>query len=1176
MIGGDKSRRREYKFYANYNNYQSSATFDANKIHRRPTDMIEEKALLQSNFSFQPSVCDEITKREKKTFVDVSNDIRQKIRAPFNQNFHHIFRRFYSSNNVKLEIDHALEDRVKFRKKKRLFYNICRPHRTVDMLLMDWIFLTGLGVVMAVLSLILDYGVDKLQTYHMIIMENFNNTEHTTTNTFMAYAAWSIYATILLMLAATIVHYLSINAMGSGIPEVKTILQGVHLEKHLTFRTLISKLIGLMLAIGGGFPIGKEGPFVHMGSIVAHLMRRSVESIKPAYSNESRNYELIAAGCAAGVAATFSAPVGGVLFSIEVTTAYFAVRDYWRGFFAAACSAATFSLLRLWINPFEETVAALFQTKFRHLSYYPEELFIFACIGAICGLAGAMFIFIHRRYVLFLRRNSFMKRLFQQHWIVYPLTISIFYSAITYPYGLGQYVTGQIVFARSLRDFFANCTWHVNPLHAEACNEFMVMRWKTYDSVFIELGIFIVSFYFLVIIANTLPIPAGIFMPAFVIGAAIGRFIGELIAFGYPNGLRNDKQLLILPGIYSVVGAVSFCGAVTHTVSVSVIAFELTGQLLHIFPVMIAVLLSNIVCSSLQPSFFNSIIKIKHLPYFPDIPKSTSWVHEIRVGQIMVKNVKFLTKQSTYYELQELLSTTQKLMAYPLVDNSLSMILLGSVSRENLLGLLNQIVGDEARHAEYLRRMKLRSEFHEIKENEEYKDETLANASIASVFPKISFAEVWKHPNTEDIQRSRTGSLELNTNKKPKLKTSISEYDMRKSKEGQKKRSLDQIEKIHSGHDFCETLGSVLEKITQTFRSRKKEESEDLNEEERQIWEKEQFSKEINYSYTIIDPAPFQLVEDTSLYKVHSIFSLLGIRRAYVTKCGVLVGVIAVKEIASAIERIQAGTLTAVTKRQEEDECNEKDNLPETSESDTDNEDIILPRVEFDKTTNSEILEAKFAALYTSIGREVSNKDRRKSCPYFSGKSHQNFGIPRYKRKSCDIILENLSSTDDQPVKQNFSRVVEKFRKFRDSISESQKRTIPNIVEKALSKISSNESSDSDSRASDHFIISSDSTTKHSKMPSSSNVPIETSVSQETQNSSTSLAESDTICDLYVKDDEKQSQRITLPDKSFNEEIDDDDDNIKEFLSCQDQFVKIVHEIYSKKYIGFESNDDIG
>ncbi|VDK30515.1 unnamed protein product [Gongylonema pulchrum] len=70
-------------------------------------------------------------------------------------------------------------------------------------------------------------------------------------------------------------------------------------------------------------------------------------------------------------------------------------------------------------------------------------------------------------------------------------------------------------------------------------------------------------------------------MPAFVIGAAMGRFFGELMALGYPNGFRNDQQLLVLPG------AVSFCGAVTHTVSVAVIAFELTGQLLHILPVMV-------------------------------------------------------------------------------------------------------------------------------------------------------------------------------------------------------------------------------------------------------------------------------------------------------------------------------------------------------------------------------------------------------------------------------------------------------------------------------------------------------------------------------------------------------------------------------------------------------------
>lgn len=53
---------------------------------------------------------------------------------------------------------------------------------------------------------------------------------------------------------------------------------------------------------------------------------------------------------AQGVAATFYAPIGGVLFSIEVTTVYFAVRNYWRGFFAACCGATIWRLLGFYIK----------------------------------------------------------------------------------------------------------------------------------------------------------------------------------------------------------------------------------------------------------------------------------------------------------------------------------------------------------------------------------------------------------------------------------------------------------------------------------------------------------------------------------------------------------------------------------------------------------------------------------------------------------------------------------------------------------------------------------------------------------------------------------------------------------------------------------------------------------
>ena len=89
-------------------------------------------------------------------------------------------------------------------------------------------------------------------------------------------------------------------------------------------------------------PLGKEGPFVHIASIVATLLNKLVTSFKGVYANESRNSEMLAAAVAVGVACCFASPIGGVLFSIEVTSVYFAVRNYWRGFFAAVCGAVVF------------------------------------------------------------------------------------------------------------------------------------------------------------------------------------------------------------------------------------------------------------------------------------------------------------------------------------------------------------------------------------------------------------------------------------------------------------------------------------------------------------------------------------------------------------------------------------------------------------------------------------------------------------------------------------------------------------------------------------------------------------------------------------------------------------------------------------------------------------------
>ena len=69
---------------------------------------------------------------------------------------------------------------------------------------------------------------------------------------------------------------------------MKVILRGVVLKEYLTFKTLIAKIVGLTATLGSGMPLGKEGPFVHIASIVAALLTKLVTSFQGIYANESR------------------------------------------------------------------------------------------------------------------------------------------------------------------------------------------------------------------------------------------------------------------------------------------------------------------------------------------------------------------------------------------------------------------------------------------------------------------------------------------------------------------------------------------------------------------------------------------------------------------------------------------------------------------------------------------------------------------------------------------------------------------------------------------------------------------------------------------------------------------------------------------------------------------------
>lgn len=107
---------------------------------------------------------------------------------------------------------------------------------------------------------------------------------------------------------------------------MKAIMAGVKLEDMLSIRTYLSKTIGMILMLASGMSLGKEGPFVHIAGCIAEILYDSfyINFLQRSDTNTLK-HEFYTAAVAVGVTCTFGAPIGGVLFAIEVSTSTFTV-----------------------------------------------------------------------------------------------------------------------------------------------------------------------------------------------------------------------------------------------------------------------------------------------------------------------------------------------------------------------------------------------------------------------------------------------------------------------------------------------------------------------------------------------------------------------------------------------------------------------------------------------------------------------------------------------------------------------------------------------------------------------------------------------------------------------------------------------------------------------------------
>ena len=152
--------------------------------------------------------------------------------------------------------------------------------------------------------------------------------------------------------------------------------------------------------------------------------------------------------------------------------------------------------------------------------------------------------------------------------------------------------------------------------------------------------------FILTCLAISCPIPAGLFTPTFTLGAVFGRLYGYFFNWLFPS-------LQIQEGIYAVIGAATFTSCVTRTTSVAMIIFELNGQITHLVPVLISVLVAYAIGNSMSMGIFDVLLDMKGLPYLPSLRSVDTY--SMKAADIMNRNFIYITEKSNFADIVVLL-----------------------------------------------------------------------------------------------------------------------------------------------------------------------------------------------------------------------------------------------------------------------------------------------------------------------------------------------------------------------------------------------------------------------------------------------------------------------------------------------------------------------------------------
>ncbi|AZA89619.1 H(+)/Cl(-) exchange transporter ClcA [Chryseobacterium nakagawai] len=377
--------------------------------------------------------------------------------------------------------------------------------------------------------------------------------------------AWMIFiiAPIGFVLSWWLVKEFAPNAKGSGIPQVMAAVELANPKEHNKIRSLLSlkiiffKIISSVVLVIGGGAVGREGPTIQ----IAGSVFRKVNEYLPDWWPKISKKNMIMTGAAAGLAAAFNTPLGGIVFAVEELS-----KTHINYFKTALFTAVIIAGLTA------QTLAG----SYLYLGYPKTNdvsLMVMFPIVLVAATAGIM---ASQLSVIMLKINGWKKKTLKTDKanVVFLIVCALIIASIAYfinreILGSGKEIMERVLFTKDKHE-----DWYVP-----------ILRMLGPALSFTSGG------------------AGGIFAPALTAGASIGSVISGVIHL-----TPNETNVVILGGM------VAFLTGITRAPFTSaIIVLEMTDRHSLIFHLMLAGMVSSIASILVSRHSLYDVLKVNFL-----------------------------------------------------------------------------------------------------------------------------------------------------------------------------------------------------------------------------------------------------------------------------------------------------------------------------------------------------------------------------------------------------------------------------------------------------------------------------------------------------------------------------------------------------------------------------------